>query len=142
MKFLIVAFALLLSACSNTPTAPNQIMHVIERSEALAPIGYEGTFRLKIRGSDEKRGVTFLNSQLDYRDRRNLVIALHPKLVEYLSKKHQQHPKEYFVNKTIEVRGSAKRTKIRFITNGHPSDKYYYQTHVRISQPVQIRALD
>jgi hypothetical protein len=40
--------------------------------------------------------------------------------------------------RNILVTGAAVRTKINFFAEGRMTDKYYYQTHVNVSQAAQI----
>jgi len=39
---------------------------------------------------------------------------------------------------TIATSGTARRERIDFTANGAPTGKYYYQTHVRVSDAAQI----
>jgi len=49
-----------------------------------------------------------------------------------------EHPSVALKGKDILVRGKAVRTTIRLIADGRVSDKYYYQTHVNVTDPAQI----
>jgi len=46
------------------------------------------------------------------------------------------------VGRKIFVRGVARRVKIYFTVDGHATDKYYYQTHVLVTTPVQVAVRD
>ena len=50
-----------------------------------------------------------------------------------------QHLKLFFVNKTVEVTGEAKRVKIYFISNGMLTDKYYFQTHINVPSNLKLK---
>jgi len=116
-------------------------MNLIAMTEKKAPDGVAGTFQFSIKASGIKSGVVYLNTEIDYRDRRNITIALHPKLISALTKKYGSAPDSYFINKTIEVTGEAQRMKIDFVSNGKITKKYYFQTHLRVTSLKQIRVL-
>lgn len=103
-----------------------------------APRGVKGTFRMKVRATGEENGVMFLNSELDYRDQRNLTVAVAPTAVAALQARLGGDPRVALKGRDIVVTGSAMRTRIVFSANGQPTDKYYYQTHVRVSDADQI----
>lgn len=83
----------------------------------------------------------YLNTELDYRDRRSITIALHPKVIAAFTKKCGISPKVYFLNKNIEVTGKAKQIKVWFFSNGKRTEKYYFQTHIRVKSLNQIKVL-
>jgi len=146
MKLVILILAIFLSGCSTTThhvnsKSTNELMGVIQLSEAASPDGVSGTFEMNIKATGLDRGVVFLNSEFDYRDRRNVSVALHPKLRKKLTELYGVVPETYFLNKTIAVTGTAKRVKIVFSSNGRPTKKYYYQTHIRVSSLKKIKVL-
>jgi hypothetical protein len=116
-------------------------MNLIALTEESAPSGIEGTFQLPIKASGIKSGIVYLNTEIDYRDRRNITVSLDPKLIEAFTTKYGIHPDSYFVNKTIEVSGEAKRLKIYFFSKGKITKKYYFQTHIRVASLNQIKIL-
>ena len=147
MKYLLIITVLFISACSTTPEVvsnPNtaDIMNVIALSEENAPNGVKGTFKLPIKASGAQGKVVYLNTEQDYRDRRNITVALHPKLIGELVETYGTSPDAYFINKTIEVTGEAKRAKIHFFSKGKYTDKYYFQTHIRVDSLNQIKVLN
>ncbi|MGY1531546.1 hypothetical protein [Luteimonas sp. A649] len=81
---------------------------------------------------------TYLNSELDYRDQRNLSIEITTFAARELEAQLGAHPLAALKGKRILVQGAAIRTKIVFFADGRPTDKYYYQTHVRVSDARQI----
>jgi len=146
MKYLILFSILFLSACTTTPEASSNsvstdVMRLIEKTEINAPDGVKGTFRFSIKASDVERKVVYLNTELDYRDRRSITVALHPKTITAFTKKYGSRPEAYFVNKNIEVIGVAKQMKVWFFSNGKRTEKYYFQTHVRVKSINQIKVL-
>jgi len=116
-------------------------MELIALSEEKAPDGVIGTFQFKIKASGIKGGVIYLNTEMDYRDRRNITVVIHPKIIDAFTKQFGSSPNLFFINKTIKVSGEAKRVRIDFISNGKRSNKYYFQTHLLISSLKQIKVL-
>tara|TARA_R110000787_G_scaffold264849_3_gene370791 strand:- start:198 stop:641 length:444 start_codon:yes stop_codon:yes gene_type:complete len=146
MKYLILLSILVLSACTTTSGVTSNpvstdVMRLIEQTEANAPGGVKGTFQFSIKASGIERNVVYLNTELDYRDRRNFTVALHPKTIEAFTKKYGSSPDAYFINKNIEVTGEAKQTKVWFFSNGMRTKKYYFQTHIRVKSINQIKVL-
>lgn len=103
-----------------------------------APAEVEGLFALQVRATGTQGDRTYLNSEIDYRDQRNLTIAITPGATEELARRLGGHPRVVLEGKDILVRGAAVRTKIFFIADGRATDKYYYQTHVNVSDAAQI----
>jgi hypothetical protein len=135
-----------LSACTATPeVTPNSVstdvMRLIEQTEVNAPEGVKGTFIFSIKASGIERKVVYLNTELDYRDRRSITVALHPKTIAAFTKKYGSSPEAYFINKNIEVTGEAKQMKILFVSDGKRTEKYYFQTHIRVKSINQIKVV-
>lgn len=99
---------------------------------AASPDGTSGVFEMPVRAAGRAEGKLFLNSELDYRDPRNLSIAIVPVVEAALAQRFGADPKTYLIGKTIAVRGTAKKTRVVFTAGGRPTDKYYFQTHVRL----------
>lgn len=136
----------MLSACSTTPKITSNtdiasIMNLIALTEDNAPAGVKGTFKLPIKATGIQGGIVYLNTETDYRDRRNITVALHPKLKAAFIKKYGSSPDSYFIDKTIEVIGEAKRMKIYFASKAKITEKYYFQTHIRVTSMKQIKVL-
>lgn len=146
-------FALLLLGCNSPEVRPSlarngeTIYSPIMAIEAAArmPMGLHATFELQVKranyGVDAVKGLLFLNSEEDYRDRRCLTIRIPPASVRAFLKKNID-PARLFKNKKIRVKGVAEQVKIYFVSDsGIESDKYYYQTHIVIHSPDQISIL-
>ena len=117
-------------------------MRIIEAAAEAAPNGVAGDFKFYIKASGKQGGAVYLNTEQDYRDPRNVSVAIHPSLVQYLAHELGQSPEQFFVDKMIRVRGEAKTVQIFFTSfGGALSDKYYFQTHVNVNQPDQIEVL-
>jgi hypothetical protein len=136
---------LLLAGCITPATTPppsdltpvQGVLGAAERSEGLT-----GTFRFRVLGTGWQRGWFYLNSQPDYRDQRCLTIALNPFLARQLQAGYGSNLDAAFTGKTVRVTGTAKRVTIRFMNrDGSPSEKYYFQTHVGITDLAQLQVL-
>ena len=144
IRLLSLAFIFTLSGCVNkidntgisTYITP---MQAIERSAAAAPKGIKGFFELRVQAIGKPHEVTFLNSELDYRDPRNISIAIHPKVLKPFKQKYGLELQDHLKDKTIVVYGESRRVKISFGCNGKQTEnQYYYQTHVRVNSLSQI----
>ena len=138
MKPVIISLALLLSGCAATqmPTQLTDTMPVIKHAAAAG--GIQGEFILPVKATGSRRNRVFLNTEADYRDQRNITIALSPEVARLIEQQHGKSAQEFFLNKTIKVKGTAKRVKITFFWEGKPTEKYYYQTHIRVNSPEQL----
>jgi starvation-inducible outer membrane lipoprotein len=96
MKYLILLSILLLTACTTAPEVTSNVtstdvMRLIEQTEVNAQKGVKGTFLLLIKATDVERRVVYLNTQLDYRDRRSITFALQPKTTAAFTKNVAHH---------------------------------------------------
>ena len=96
------------------------------------PEGVSGTFEMDVRSGGRQDDWLYLNSEADYRDQRCLTVESPPALALQLERRLGGDPTAILRGKTVRVIGTALRTKIWFVSNGLPTDKYYYQTHVRL----------
>ena len=110
----------------------------ITRAADAAPRGVRGRFVLKVRAVGRVGGRLYLNSELDYRDQRNLAVAVRPGAARATMKRLGLRRDGDFVGRRIAVDGVAERVRIDFTSNRRRSGKYYYQTHVRVNRPGQI----
>ncbi|MFC3194921.1 hypothetical protein ACFODZ_11785 [Marinicella sediminis] len=124
------------------PSGHYSVWEIIEKTEARAPDGLTGEFKLHIKNSGKQLARLFLNTQEDYRDRRNITVTLLPSFQEAFQKKYNENIRSYFEDHTILVRGEAKRMKVWFFSNGRRTEKYYFQTHIIVSDLDQITRLD
>ncbi len=106
-----------------------------------APQGVKGTFLLEVRATGRMDGNIYLNSELDYRDQRDLTIAIHPEAARQFLQEHGQDVDDALKGKHIRVSGEALRVRIGFFANGQLTDKYYYQTHINVFEANQIEVL-
>ncbi|NOU51429.1 hypothetical protein HG263_12905 [Pseudoalteromonas sp. JBTF-M23] len=148
MKYIPIAAALLLGACNTVPNNFNHdgsitnTMALIAQTEAHAPNSVPGEFEFLIKAADEIRGHVYLNTELDYRDRRSISITMSPSAVRDFVAKYNQSPKTALVNKQIRVTGEAQRVTIDFYSQGRRTDKYYFQTHIDVTELSQLTVLN
>jgi hypothetical protein len=146
MKYLIILSVIVLSACSSTSqitssSGNTDVMSIIQQAAENTPKGVKGSFQLSIKATGVNRNIVYLNTELDYRDRRNITIVLHPKLVKAFISKFGTSPEIYFLNKNIEVKGKATQVKIWLTSDGRRTDKYYYQIHIKVVSIDQLTVL-
>lgn len=149
MKLLLLGLVALVAGCSSTQNATtmekafaySDTMEIIRSAAESAPNGVEGDYILKIKGAGNQGKFVYLNSELDYRDPRAVTVALHPTVVPAFIEQYGANPQDYFVNKSISVSGKAQRIRINFSIQNKPSSKYYYQTHIRVTDISQIKIL-
>jgi len=119
----------------------------VQLAAAAAPDhGVDGTFLITVKatGEDKKRKRLFLNSELDYRDQRNLTVVIEQSAISGLEATYGKELENYFIGKQVLVSGTAKRVTIYFgkprisAVNGNIRNKYYYQTHVSVVSAEQI----
>lgn len=107
-----------------------------------APAGVPGTFALRVQATGSQHGRFFLNSELDYRDQRNLTIAMSRRVLEQLAARMGGDPLTLLKGRDILVDGIARRTKIYFLVDDRLTDKYYYQTHVNVDDAAQVSVVE
>lgn len=99
---------------------------------AEMPEGVGGVFEMVVRATGRQGGRLFLNSEADYRDPRNLTIVVTPIEEEALGVRLGGPVQTSILNKVIAVRGIARKTRIDFTSDGQPTGKYYFQTHLKL----------
>lgn len=151
MRLVVLVLVLMLAGCSVTRNQPStgqfvsasDTMDIIRNAAESAPKGVKGEYLLSIKGTGKQGPVVYLNTELDYRDQRNVTVALHPNIIPQLKSQYGVTPEAFFTGKTILVKGHAQRVRIDFLdATQKPSEKYYFQTHIRISNIAQIEIID
>ncbi|QQV78586.1 hypothetical protein H5J25_08220 [Sphingomonas aliaeris] len=130
---MICAVATMLGACATrdartTPAYLSPVQAVF--NAAARPQGVTGVFEMVVRASGRQDRMLYLNSELDYRDHRNLTIAMSPAIERELQNRIGGPIEPKLRNVVIAVRGTARKTRIDFTRDGRPTGKYYFQTHV------------
>jgi hypothetical protein len=110
----------------------------IEMAADAAPATAPGKFVMTVRATGRVDDRILLNSETDYRDQRNLTIVIPALVSAMIIKKFGAPPDVYFSGKKITVVGEARRVKIVFTCNDQPTEKYYYQTHVELTDADRI----
>lgn len=103
-----------------------------------APASVKGSFLMTVQATGVDRNLSYLNSELDYRDQRNLTIAISPEATQQLALRFGASPLVALKGKEIMVRGAATRARIDITNSGKATGKYYYQTHVYVGNADQI----
>lgn len=134
----ILLFAACASASVPKDPPPIPSVRAVELANAAAPQSVPGVFLVDVRATDAQSNVTYLSSELDYRDQRNLAIVISAEAVEQLQAKFGAPLADALRGSRILVTGEAKRVTIRFFQNGVPTNNYYYQTHVDVTDARQI----
>lgn len=137
------ALMLALTGCSVQHSAPAKpgltAWDAIVLSEQAAPSPVPGVFSLQIRNADRAGNMVYLNTESDYRDRRNVTVVLTPKVLKEFAEQYpDQQPEQYFLGRSIVVNGAASRQTIWFTSNGKQTEKYYFQTHIPVWYAGQI----
>ncbi|MEI4505822.1 hypothetical protein WBQ88_06245 [Sphingopyxis sp. CCNWLW253] len=124
--------------CSDDCISP---VEAVTYASYLAPkAGIAGTFRMEVKAVGEQKGIYYLNSETDYRDRNCLTIAIPAKLMtELAGGEGIEAAERRFKGRMTLVRGVAQRVKIVFFDDGgRPTDKYYFQVQIRAGDADQI----
>ncbi|MDE2248477.1 MAG: hypothetical protein KGJ96_07870 [Xanthomonadaceae bacterium] len=144
MRFVTAGIlAIMVGACSTVPVDRNgwiQPVDAIRAANDDPSYGVRGEFVLTVRSIASDPQESFLDSERDYRDQRNLAIEMPTTLLPALERRLGV-PFANLQNRRLVVMGVARRVRIDFVSDGRRSGKYYYQTHVRVDSPTQIRLL-
>ncbi len=139
---LLTAGTLAAQAGAGAPalTPREAIVAAADAADSAAPAArvVRGTFELPVRATGRQDGRLYANSERDYRDQRNLTVAIEPAAEAGLRERLGADPAAALVGRRLRVTGAAQRVTIRFSCADGPSDKYYYQTHVRVFHADQV----
>ena len=149
MKNILLLLVFVLAGCTSTTLPPttatyplSDSMKIIEAAANAAPKGVVGEYTLRIVAAGSQGHFVYLNTEADYRDQRAVTVALPPPVIKQLTAYYKMPPQEFFIGKKIVVRGKAQRVKIAFLSEGKRTDKYYYQTHIRLMDIAQLTVVD
>jgi len=141
IKALCISFALIAGYASTVAAQTPRLVEpvqAVQLAAATRPYGFSGVFSLTVRSISTRGAFTFLNSELDERDIRNLSVAIPAKTVQKLQT--QYGPVEAaFLGKTILVSGVAKQVPVSLLHDGKRTISSFLQTTVRASDPKKIR---
>lgn len=115
----------------------------IVMSEQSAPAVVPGVFSLQIKNAARIGDTVYLNTEYDYRDRRNVSVVLTPRLLKEFAESYpDQQAEQYFLGRSIVVNGAAARQTIWFFQPRYTDRKILFpDTHpclVHRSDPVTI----
>lgn len=142
MRLAILVAALLIAGAAPVVRTPAPDIYNAPQAVMLAaqaaPRGVPGRFVMTIRATGRTRSALHLNSEADYRDQRNLSIAVSLNTMNALLRRAGVRNHRALVGRPIQVAGVARRVRIDFTANGRPSGRYYYQTHIPVARSSQI----
>ena len=102
-------------SCQSSELKVHSAYDAIWAASAAAPEMVPGIFELTVVETAYLRDATYLNSESDYRDRRNLTIPIDPRILDVLKEKHGTYPDLFFLNRKPRVKGFAKRREPAFV---------------------------
>jgi hypothetical protein len=103
--------------------------------------GIRAVFKMPVKRAEKVGPRFFLNSEADYRDQRNLSVAIDKRAYRALRERFGKKLELAFRGHMVRIYGRAQRVRIHFVVNGRPSGLYYYQTQVAVTDPAQIEIL-
>ncbi|WP_431635713.1 hypothetical protein ACQVBX_17395 [Dyella sp. KULCS107] len=143
--WLLAALFAALGGCATDPRITPDARWIdpsqaVQLAAAAAPRGVSGVFALTVQAT-ARPGPLYLNSERDYRDQRDLTVVVLPAAAKALAERLHGEPERALRGRRILVAGWARRVRIDFLADGRPSGKYYYQTHVLVTDATQIQLL-
>jgi hypothetical protein len=99
-------------------------------------------FEFRVQRAEQVGPKFFVGSEEDYRDPRNLSTEILPAALTGLHARFGPDISKALLGRKLRVVGAARRVRIDIIGNGHPTGKYYYQTHVPVSDASQVELAD
>ncbi len=144
-KIKALFLTLLLAGCATQVPVQKEAIppqQAIVMAADVAPQPVYVTVDLQVRGIATQNGFTYLNSEKDFRDQRNVSLEIPAEVLAQVEAKFGGQLAAYARGKHLLVKGPARRVTIWFFDDeGRRSDKYYFQTHLRVSDPAQIQIL-
>jgi hypothetical protein len=134
-------FLLLPLLACQAPVAEADLLaprEAIEQAAAHPETGYAGTFKVDVVRVQRTERVVYVNTEEDYRDQRCLTVVVPVRAMDKLLKRIGLESERQLLGRTLRVKGVAQRMRIAFTVGGRVTDKYYYQTHVRVDSPSQL----
>lgn len=117
-------------------------LEAISAAAESANGGVRGEFGFLVRGSAARDGEFYFNSELNYRDSRCLTLVLDQRVAEELEAQLGDSPLIALKGQRIVVTGEARQVEIVLADNsGQLNGRWYYQTHVRVTDAAQIRVV-
>jgi hypothetical protein len=101
-----------------------------------------GVFEIVVQGTGRQDSLSYLNSEIDYRDQRSLTAAILPRAAPALMERYGTDFLSALKGKRIRITGAAQRVTIWFYCDGKRTEKYYFQTQIPIFRADQITVMD
>lgn len=126
-------------ACPNGCISP---VTMVTYASYVAPrAGIVGVVLMRVQNIGFEKGIYYLNSERDYRDRNNLTVTIREEDMRILLPDlghHEIWPR--LMGRDIYARGVARRVRIDFLNDDKkPSGKYYYQIQMRLTDASDLR---
>lgn len=118
--------------------APAQAIQMVAES---APVGVPGVFVIHVQATGSLEGILYLNSEQNYRDQRNLTVAVSREAALTLAKELGADPQIALKGKKILVTGVARQVTISVMKRGQPPGGFYHQTHVLVTDAKQLEVI-
>lgn len=125
-----------------TPSGMISPVEAVMSAATAAPRPVRGVFAMRVKATGRQDGNLYLNSEDDYRDQRNLTVAIRPAAIAQLADRFREQPDDFLVGKRIVVTGEARRVQIHLTHDGQATSKYYFQTHVDVTDARQLSIAD
>ncbi|GGC76548.1 hypothetical protein [Undibacterium terreum] len=134
----LIASTLAVPAFAVEEPGPERAIAMAARA---APAPVRGVFEMDIKSVGHSAGITYLNSEDDYQNQRNLAIELPASVEAELKRMLEVGDLDAALKgRHIRVNGPVMRVEIHtYLDDGTVSDKFYYQTHLFVSNTDQIR---
>ena len=110
----------------------------IQRAIGAGGNGTPGVFAVEVQGTGRDTWNVYANSLADYRDPASLTVRFAKPAAQVLAAKHGQPLDALLRGKRIVVAGYVRRERIAYRANGVETGKYYYQTHLWVTDPGQL----
>lgn len=128
-----------------TACGPDGCLSAVEAvtyASYVAPrAGIAGIVSMRVRNIGYEKGVYYLNSEADYRDRNNLTVTIEARdMSSLLPDLSPDEIQQRLMGRDIYARGVARRVRIDFLTDNKPTGKYYYQVQMRLLGASDLRS--
>jgi len=133
---LVLVASLVLSGCAGS-LAPREVVLLAADAEGEPVLV---TVEMMVAAVGMDNGWLYINAEADYRDQRNISLDVPPASQAALRERFGLA--EGLIGRRIAVHGWARRQTIVFNDGGRPTGLYYFQTHLFVSDPDQLRLLD
>lgn len=140
-RLLIAASALATVAAAPAERPPLRPAEAITMLDKTGVNGVNGTVEFTVASANKTRGGTFLNSERDYHDRKNISVLMSPAVADHLARRLARSPQSYLPGKTVVVTGHMVRVPVHKTVEGRimPEGYYQYRVLVRRSDDITVK---